>query len=180
MRVSRIVALATFLPLLLTAESWRGLEIAEENRCSEYRALDYSYSRAVEAQIVARQGNRIYSPYDGTYFASTFETDIEHVVARSEAHDSGLCSASEERKREFANDLDNLTLASPALNRRYKGGRDAGEWLPQSNRCWYAATIVAVKLKYGLTVDVIEAGALEQVLGNCPRVEMQFSDPATP
>ena len=29
----------------------------------------------------------------GTWFNDITETDIEHIVARSEAHDSGLCAA---------------------------------------------------------------------------------------
>lgn len=127
-----------------------------------------------------QQGGRIYSPYDGQYFSSLFETHIEHVVARSEAHDSGLCSASPETRREFAKDLLNLTLASPELNQRVKQHYDAGEWLPESNRCWYADTVLGVKRKYGLTVDVVEAGALERVLRACPVVDMQFPDRAKP
>ena len=43
-------------------------------------------------------------PYD----ADTTETDIEHMVARSEAHDSGLCSADLATRRRFASDLLNL------------------------------------------------------------------------
>ena len=42
--------------------------------------------------IVARIG-KVYGPYSGRCFASRSETDIEHLVARSEAHDSGLCAA---------------------------------------------------------------------------------------
>ena len=45
---------------------------------------------------------------------------IEHVVAVSEAHDSGLCAADAETRRRFAGDLDNLTLAVPHLNRYEK------------------------------------------------------------
>ena len=41
------------------------------------------------------------------------ETDIEHIVPLSEAHDSGLCSASATTKARFARDVLNLTLASP-------------------------------------------------------------------
>ncbi len=166
------------LPLVLSAETWRGLLIAEEDRCSEYKSSDYRYPPSVEAEIVRQQGGRIYSPYDGRYFSSIFETHIEHVVARSEAHDSGLCSASPEARMEFAKDLLNLTLASPYLNQRVKQHYDAGEWLPESNRCWYADTIVRVKRKYSLTVDVVEAGALQRVLRACPVVAMQFPDPA--
>ena len=109
------------------------------------------------------------------WFASQTETDVEHIVARSEAHDSGLCSATAERKREFASDPLNLTLAAPVLNRWEKSGKDAGEWLPESNRCWFAHTVVEVKRKYSLTVDVMEAAALERVLRRCPSTAMQIA-----
>ena len=57
----------------------------------------------------------------------------EHIVARSEAHDSGLCAADSETRREFASDPLNFTLASPAVNRSQKSGKDAAEWLPDCN-----------------------------------------------
>ena len=68
------------------------------------------YSQSVEAQIVARLGGRIYGPYTGTTFSGARDTDIEHIVAKSEAHDSGLCSASAQTRRTFSNDLLNLSL----------------------------------------------------------------------
>ena len=55
-----------------------------------YDSDDYRYSQSVEQRIVAEMGEIVYGPYTGTYFSSTGETDIEHIVARSEAHDSGL------------------------------------------------------------------------------------------
>ena len=73
---------------------WYGLVVAPENRCSPYDLDDYRYSRTVEERIVAEMGGIIYGPYTGTYFSSTKETDIEHIVARSEAHDSGAYTAS--------------------------------------------------------------------------------------
>ena len=101
-----------------------------ENRCSPYNAGDYSYPQSVEPQIVAQQGGRIYGPYTGTYFASTGETDIEHIVARSEAHDSGLCAVDSAARKAFGRDLLNLTLASPSVNRHQKIAKDVAEWLP--------------------------------------------------
>ena len=61
----------------------------------------------------------------------------------------GLCAASAAVRRRFASDLDNLTLATPDLNRYRKRDHDAAEWLPERNRCWFAATIVAVRREYG-------------------------------
>ena len=55
------------------------------------------------------------SPYDGETFETLRESTIEHIVALSEAHDSGLCIASAAVKSLFASDLDNLTLATMAL-----------------------------------------------------------------
>ena len=119
-------------PAVSGAGTWSGLEVAPENRCAPYDADDYPYSQSVEQLIVGDMGGIIYGPYTGTWFASTSETDIEHIVARSEAHDSGLCAADAATRRRFASDILNLTLASPSVNRSQKSGKDAAEWLPDS------------------------------------------------
>ena len=98
------------------------------------------------------------------------------MVATSEAHDSGLCAADAGTKRRFAGDLLNLTLAAPAVNRHQKSGKDAGEWMPRMNQCWFGGRVVAVKRKYGLTVDAREARALEGVLSGCRSTEMVMSE----
>lgn len=157
-----------------SGQTWRGLVVAPERRCSPYRADDYSYPQSVEASIVRELGG-IYSPYTGQRFASTGETDIEHMVARSEAHDSGLCAADAETRRAFARDLLNLTLASPGLNRGSKGASDAAEWMPQRNRCWFAARVVAVRQRWGLTIDAREAETLDTVLSGCATTELEVS-----
>ena len=97
--------------------------VAPEVRCSPYDADDYRYPQSVEDQIVAQLGD-VYGPYTGRWFASDRETDIEHIVARSEAHDSGLCAADGATRRRFASDLLNLTLAAPSVNRNQKRDRD--------------------------------------------------------
>lgn len=164
---TRTIALFALFVSASGAETWRGLTVEPERRCSAYRAGDYAYPQSVEPRIVAAMGGRVYGPYTGRCFGGIGETDIEHMVARSEAHDSGLCAADGETRRRFARDLDNLTLAAPDVNRRAKSDRDAADWLPERNRCWFAARVVAVKKKYGLTVDRREAAALERVLAGC-------------
>jgi hypothetical protein len=148
------------------AETWRGIDVAPERRCSHYDASDYPYPQSVEAKIVNDLGG-VWGPYTGRTFSNTGETDIEHMVAKSEAHDSGLCSASAATRRQFATDLLNLTLASPTVNRHQKRGRDAAEWLPDENQCWFADRVVRVRQKYGLTIDRTEARALDRVLNSC-------------
>ena len=160
------------------AETWRGLTVAPEHRCSAYDRDDYPYPQSVERDIVARMGGRIYGPYTGRHFLSTRETDIEHMVAASEAHDSGLCAAGAATRSRFARDLDNLTLASPRVNRHEKKAKDAAQWLPERNQCWFAARVVAVRQKYALTVDAREAAALEVVLRGCTSTRLVVYAPA--
>ena len=154
--------------------AWRGLRIAPEENCSEYDRGDYPIPLTLEEEIVAEMG-QIYEPYTERCFAATSDTTIEHIVALSEAHDSGLCSAEAETKKEFARDLLNLTLASPHLN-SVKGDRDAAEWLPGENRCWFADRVLQVRLKYDLTIDQSEADALELILARCESTELVVRD----
>ena len=157
------------------SETWRGLVVEPENRCSPYRSGDYSYPQSVEPKIVTELG-KIYSPYTGQCFGSIRQTDIEHIVARSEAHDSGLCRADIATRKRFSSDLLNLTLASPTLNRQQKRAYDAAEWMPEINRCWFANRVLQVRLKYGLSIDRREAEALERTLSACTTIEIEKSD----
>ena len=85
-----LVAGVLALPSAASAETWRGLVVAPEQRCSPYdRKRDYPYPQSVERAIIRSLGG-IYGPYTGTCFSSARDTDIEHIVAVSEAHDSGL------------------------------------------------------------------------------------------
>ena len=157
----------------IAGETWRGLAVAPEYRCSPYNSHDYAYPQSVESEIVAELGG-IYSPYTLERFASTRQTDIEHIVARSEAHDSGLCATDPGTRRRFASDLLNLTLAEPGLNRHDKRDRDAAGWLPPMNRCWFANRVVEVRRKYDLTIDRNEADVLERLLSTCTSTELVF------
>ena len=165
-------------------DSYCGLEVRPEERCSEYdKKKDYAYPASIEWKIVERAGYKadrdgvLDRPFPSPYVAGvvfdrikgTGGTDIEHIVASSEAHDSGLCAAPRETRKQFATDLDNLTIASPKVNRYQKSDKDAAEWLPEINQHGYAETIVRVKQKYGLSVDPAERDALQNILGGyCP------------
>ena len=171
--IGAILLMAIVFPAGVAAETWRGLDVLPEHRCSPYdRARDYRYPSSVEQKVVHRLG-AVYGPYTGTCFASAGETDIEHIVATSEAHDSGLCARDRATRARFASDIRNLTLASPDVNRRQKSGKDAAEWLPDRNRCWFAGRVLEVRQAYGLSVDRREADALERILRECESTEME-------
>jgi hypothetical protein len=182
-QLALICLLISFAVASNASETWQGLVVEPENRCTPYdKKTQYPYPQSVEDIVVAEMGGRIYGPYSGRHFASDRDTDIEHIVAASEGHDSGLCAASKENRKKFATDPLNLTLASPEVNRCGVGGKcgfDAGEWLPEKNQCWFANRVIEIKTKYGLSVDRNEATALSSVLKNCTSVEMVFHSRST-
>ncbi|MCY4020983.1 MAG: excalibur calcium-binding domain-containing protein [Chloroflexi bacterium] len=174
MAVRRIIvaaAVAFATALSVSAQ----VTVAPENRCSPYSRSDYSYPQSIELRIIEENlDGKIISLYTEEMFSSRYETDIEHIVATSEAHDSGLCAQPVSTRRQFAQDLDNLTLASPSLNRHEKSSKDLAQWTPAENVCWFAQTVVNVKAKYKLSMDSREANAAIQILQRCkPREQCQ-------
>ncbi|MDE0393218.1 MAG: hypothetical protein OYK82_00420 [Gammaproteobacteria bacterium] len=151
--------------------TWMGLPVCEEVERTGYDrdAFGSAYS-SLEDEIVSglpKSGGQVYTPYSCKLFDiqadGTAATDIEHIVALGEAYDSGL---REPEFRTFAGDLVNLTIADPAVNRHEKSDRDAAEWRPSRNTGWFAAKVVAVKQKYGLSVNPAERDALASMLAS--------------
>ena len=153
--------------------TWMGLPVCEEGARTGYDrdAFGSAYS-SLEDEIIEslpKSGGQVYTPYTCKLFDiradGTADTDIEHIVALAEAYDSGLA---ESQFRTFAGDLDNLTIADPAVNRDQKSDRDAGEWRPPQNSGWFATRVVAVKHRYALSVNPTERDALQSMLDSDP------------
>ena len=111
------------------------------------------------------------SPYSGDtidFDRSDSAVDIDHVVALSDAWQTGAANWDEQTMRELANDPLNLLAVDSGLNRQ-KGDGDAATWLPPKKdyRCEYVARQIAVKDKYELWVKPAEADAMERVLDGC-------------
>ena len=151
-------------------KTWNNLAIAPENRCAPYVRRDYSYNSKIEPRIIEYSdimNGIIYAPYSNITLDNFKQTDIDHIVSLSEAHDSGLCDASLEEKRSFANDLLNLTLATPKVNRYQKSSKDINEWYPENNKCWFLNRVIKVKQKYNLTIDNQEADTMKELHKEC-------------
>ena len=161
--------------------TWRGLNIASERACPNlevpYPWDDGSYPEVVKREIARRLGG-VWSPYDRQTFLVLGDVDVDQIVSMTEAHASGLCRADAATQIAFYTDLSNLTLASPRVNRVEKQDRDAADWLPDSNRCWFAWRVLQVRLTYDLTIDADEAIALKAILGKCEPVEQVRPTPS--
>jgi len=110
-------------------------------------------------------------PYSGKVitFSSTKSTiDIDHVVALSNAWQTGAAYFDKNKREAIANDPLNLLAVDSTLNRQ-KGDGDAATWLPplKSYRCDYVARQIAVKAKYALWVTAPEKEAIVKILEKC-------------
>lgn len=94
---------------------------------------------------------------------------IDHVVALSNAWQTGAQKLTQDQRESFANDPLNLLAVDGSANGQ-KGDGDAATWLPpnKSFRCQYVARQVSVKATYGLWVAQAEHDAIERVLASCP------------
>jgi hypothetical protein len=104
---------------------------------------------------------------------TSMEVQIDHVVALSNAWQTGAFKLSKDRRTEFANDPLNLLAVKGRLNSQ-KGDGDAATWLPplKSYRCAYVARQIAVKAKYSLWITAPEKDAMVRILEKCPKQEL--------
>ena len=100
---------------------------------------------------------------------SSMEVQIDHVVALSNAWQTGAFKLTLKERTAFANDPLNLLAVKGRLNSQ-KGDGDAATWLPplKSFRCDYVSRQIAVKLKYKLWFTAPEKEAMIRILKNCP------------
>ena len=108
--------------------------------------------------------------------ATSMEVQIDHVVALSNAWQTGAFKLTSDQRRALANDPLNLFAVQGRLNSQ-KGDGDAATWLPplKSFRCTYIAQQIAVKAKYSLWVVAPEKAAMSAILAKCPNQKVPVS-----
>jgi hypothetical protein len=100
---------------------------------------------------------------------TSMEVQIDHVVALSNAWQTGAFKLTADQRKALANDPLNLFAVKGRLNSQ-KGDGDAATWLPPLKRfrCTYVAQQIAVKAKYSLWVVAPEKAAMVSILAKCP------------
>jgi len=101
-------------------------------------------------------------PYTGNYYFIAFDLEVDHVVPLRHAWDTGADSWTEEKKKQFANDPDNLIVVSKDEKKR-KGSRGITEWLPENDvfHKAYISKFMYIKEKYGLKMSYDELELLK-------------------
>jgi hypothetical protein len=126
---------------------------------------DTNNCKVISGSLLDPYSNKLIS-FDLSKSASTI--DIDHVVALSNAWQTGAFQLTPTQRTNFANDPLNLLAVDAKLNRQ-KGDGDAATWLPpyKSYRCSYVARQVSVKSKYKLWVTAPEKSAISNLLTSC-------------
>lgn len=121
-------------------------------------------------------GGTLNDPYTGKIIpfsrgeTSSAAVQIDHVVALSNAWQTGAGLLTPQVRQQLANDPLELLAVDGSANQQKSDG-DAATWLPSNKafRCQYVARQVAVKTKYHLWVTAAEKDAITRVLTTCPR-----------
>ncbi len=125
---------------------------------------------------------RWWSAYDNIIITVASKLDIDHFVPLSEAWKSGAYKWSKPRRDAFANDENypySLIAVSASTNRS-KSDQDPVDWMPPNRGYWwsYAATWVAVKYRWSLSVDASEKSTLTRILSRCGKIGIPIPDKA--
>jgi len=149
---------------------------ADNNGCDTRREVLISESRTKVkvGKKCALSGGTWFSTFDNkTIKGSGTGIDVDHLVPLAEAWRSGAWRWTAEEREYFANDLkdERVLIAVSASSNRSKGDKDPSKWLPKVSKeqiCEYVLSWVAVKLRYSLTTDPIEARKIREVTEGDP------------
>ena len=149
---------------------------ADNNGCDTRREVLISESRTKVkvGKRCALSGGTWFSTFDNkTIKGSGTGIDVDHLVPLAEAWRSGAWRWTAEEREYFANDLkdERVLIAVSASSNRSKGDKDPAKWLPKVSKeqiCEYVLSWVAVKLRYSLTTDPIEARKIREVTEGDP------------
>lgn len=114
-------------------------------------------------------GGKWLSSYDGKTITNASQLDVDHLVPLAEAWRSGAWKWTPAQRQAYANDLEDsrALIAVTLSSNRSKGDKDPSKWMPANGQCNYAENWVAIKTKYALTFDEIEASKLVRIIEGC-------------
>jgi hypothetical protein len=165
-----------------------GLRVAKAGSMRGYSRERFPHWRStgencnVRDSVLKRDGTRVKtsgcnvvagtwrSVYDGRTLDSPTKVDIDHVVPLANAWRSGASAWTDDKREDFANDLDHPQLVAVSrTSNRGKGDQDPSTWKPKSTGEWceYAVDWIEVKSYWKLTVTTAEKAALTDMLEEC-------------
>lgn len=110
-------------------------------------------------------------PYSGDKVEDPSLMTVDHIVSISDANKSGGKDWTPEKKKEFANDKDNVLLAVSKKSKESRDGKTIDKFKVDNEayRCEFAKNYTLIKNKYELTVTDKEKKALSKALVKCDK-----------
>ena len=148
----------------------------EDNGCDTRNTILYRDLKNVTVDSECRVVSGVLNdPYTGKTIqfmrgeTTSDDVQIDHVVALSNAWQTGAQQLDPLVREELANDPLELLAVDGVANQQKSDG-DAATWLPSNKafRCQYVARQIAVKKKYSLWVTQAEKESIKRVLAGCP------------
>ena len=138
---------------------------ARQDALIAWSVVAATVNRAGTCKVIA--GSWV-SPYDGITTTVPGDFDVDHLVPLENAFISGGWRWDVTRRRAFANNPDELVVASATSNRT-KGSDPPNQWRPPNHDSWcaYATGWIDVKVAWGLSATTEERDALGQMLDTC-------------
>ena len=131
--------------------------------------IDVTFTSEDECYV---DSGKWFDPYNGKYFYSSKEVDIDHFLPLYNVHLSGGWMWSSTKKVEFANSLEDpdLLITVESSANREKSAYAPDEWKPYNESYWceYAYDWIRIKSEWELTVTQSEWDALQDMINTCP------------
>ena len=116
-----------------------------------------------------------YSPYDGKSWTNSSALQIDHLVPKEEAWQSGAYAWTDAQRKAFKNDLGYgpsliaVTSHENQSKQSQEPGNESEQYLPPiaAYQCEYVAEWIAVKYRWSLNVDSQEKKNLLTLLDSC-------------
>ena len=114
------------------------------------------------------QSGELFDYYTGKTISLKDGIDIDHIVAKKNAWDSGGYLWDQETWMKYINDEDRVLIATSDSANRSKGSKDAADWLPENTEYWCKYIIQQIEIKdfYNLSVRQAEKDKMQEVLNN--------------
>ena len=114
------------------------------------------------------QSGELFDYYTGKIISLEDGIDIDHIVAKKNAWDSGGYIWDKDAWVAYANDEDRVLIATSESVNRSKGSKDAADWLPENTEYWCKYVIQQIEIKkfYNLSVRQAEKDKMQEVLTN--------------
>ncbi|MEV0375083.1 HNH endonuclease family protein [Streptomyces sp. NPDC050636] len=175
-------------PVEVARKELAGLQVEPPHSMDGYSRTKFPHWIKQEGQcdtrevVLARDGDAVeqdekcravsgswFSEYDDKMLTSSGQIDIDHMVPLANAWRSGADEWTPQKRKTFANDLEEPQLiAVSASSNRQKGDKSPDQWAPQySYWCTYARAWIDIKYLYQLNVTEPETDKLTEMLYTC-------------